>query len=271
MNVIRSKENPVWRRIRAARSHQSTELLLEGERLILDAAQAGVELGLVVLSSDHEARQASLSAVCEKLVLADPRLLARASGLTHSPGMLALAARPKPRDPKFLGTDPSALVLVAAGLMDPGNLGALARSAEAAGVSALCVVAGGASPWGEKALRGSMGSLLRLPVLEFETADRAQETLNSSGFRSVIAATRGGTPWREFDWSGRRALWIGSETGDSAPLMGDVERVSIPMAGAVESLNVSVAASVLIFSAGRVVQEASRVERAGKPTAHARR
>ena len=108
-----------------------------------------------------------------------------------------------------------ALVLVVSGLASPGNLGALARSAEAAGARMMCIVRGGASPWNPKALRGSMGSLLRLPVVLFEDVRAATAWLAREAFRTVVPATRGGLAPGACDWSGRVAVWIGGETGDA--------------------------------------------------------
>ena len=145
------------------------------------------------------------------------------------------------------------------GVQDPGNLGAIARTAEAAGAVGLVIVAGGCRPWSDKALRGSMGSLLRLPVWEVSTGIDAWRGLRGRGFRHVVAATRGGCTPGELDWSGPVALWVPSETGGlpadvetaRASEPGDDLAVTIPMAGAVESLNVSVATGVLLFAAGR--------------------
>jgi tRNA G18 (ribose-2'-O)-methylase SpoU len=173
-----------------------------------------------------------------------------------SPGILALCAPPPTRRLEELDLPADALVLVVAGTSDPGNLGALARSAEAAGCSLLALVAGGVSPWNPKALRGSMGSLLRLPVASFGSPREAVEALSLRGLRQVAAATRDGTPLGRFDWSGRLALWVGAESGALPPEIAALERVTIPMAGRVESLNVTVAASLLLFAAGRAGGEA---------------
>jgi len=67
----------------------------------------------------------------------------------------------------------------------------------------------------------------------------------------VGAATRGGRTWRDADWSGPVALWVSGETGEESEALAGLERVTIPMAGGVESLNVTVAASLLLFAAGR--------------------
>ena len=117
--------------------------------------------------------------------------------------------------------------------------------------SALCVVAGGASPWNPKALRGSMGSLLRLPVRRFESVEACTRALD--GVRHVRAATRGATDLAAFDWADPVAIWVGSETGELPAACDGFDGVSIPMRGRVESLNVTVAASLLLYAAGRAV------------------
>ncbi len=96
-----------------------------------------------------------------------------------------------------------------------------------------------------------MGSLLRLPLVHGVSASAVAQTFEARGVRQVIAATRGGADPRDFDWSRALALWVGSETGGEPGVCAGFERVTIPMAGGVESLNVTVAASLLLFAAGR--------------------
>jgi len=248
--VIRSRANADLKRARAVREGRAPDvLLLEGDRLVDEAVERGLELELLLVAEGRLARAAQLEARGLRVRLVADSLLDRASALATSPGVLALCRAPSAPDPASLAPDPRSLVLVDAGVADPGNLGALARSAEAAGASALVAVAGGASPWNEKALRGSMGSLLRLPVHRLGSADGAVAALPAH--RHVCAATRGGAPVSGFDWSGPIALWVGSEVGELPAACASFERVTIPMAGRVESLNVTVAASLLLFATGR--------------------
>ena len=135
-------------------------------------------------------------------------------------------------------------------IADPGNLGALLRSAEAAGVSAVVCLSGGARPFGPKALRGSMGSALRVQLFA-GGADRTRAALSELGFRQVRAAAKDGADASDFDFSGRFALWIGGETEELSGGVEDLESITIPTAGGVESLNVAVAGAVLLFVAGR--------------------
>ncbi|MBM3990348.1 MAG: RNA methyltransferase [Planctomycetes bacterium] len=250
--VLRSTSNPSVALVRSALAGREKGLLvLEGERLIDDALRAGCEFELALVAESRAERARELEQRGIDARVADDDLLERLSALATSQGVIALARAPRPASFAAVQLGAEALVLVVAGVADPGNLGALARSAEAAGAEALVLVRGGASPWNAKALRGSMGSLLRLPVMAFETAESAARELGEHGFRQVRAATRGGAAPSEFDWTGRVALWVGSETGASPEASARFEGVTIPMRGGVESLNVTVAASLLLFAAGR--------------------
>jgi TrmH family RNA methyltransferase len=249
--VIRSAANPVWKRIRdAGRGRVGEELLLEGERLIEDARRSGLALEVLVVDEERADLVQRWESAGLEVRTAAAHLVARASELDTPPGCLAVARRPAPLPLAELSTR-GRLLLVVAGVADPGNLGALARSAEAAGAAGLVLVRGGASPWRVRALRGSMGSLLRLPVSEVDDAASAASELARAGFRQALAATRGGASLERFDWSGRVALWVGGETGDELCGLRELEPVTIPMAGAVESLNVAAAATLLLFAAAR--------------------
>jgi len=260
--TIRSRSNPLLKRVGAVLAGKDERaLVLEGERLIDDALAAGLALEVVLVDEDRSERADALRARTSEVRLVAAGLLARASALETSPGVLALCPRPAAHELEELDAGGQALVLVAAGVSDPGNLGALARSAEAAGARALVVLRGGASPWGPKALRGSMGSVLRLPCYAGVEAARAARVLADKGLRQVRAATRGGRPPGELDWSGPLALWIGAETGALPAAARGFEPVTIPTARGVESLNVTVAAALLLFAAGRVAGGAARGER----------
>lgn len=251
LSVIRSRTNSLLKRAGSALAGKERGLVvLEGWRLIEDALAAGWTMEVLLFEEEQAERAAELGIAGHAVRLVQADLLSKVSGLRSSPGCLALAQEPVQGGLAALEPESSPRLLVIAGLQDPGNLGALARSAEAAGFSGMVVVAGGAKPFGSKALRGSMGSLLRLPVSCAETPEEVAEHLRAAGYRQVCAATRGGTHWREFDWTAPLAIWVGGEAGAEPQVMGEFEGVSIPMAGQVESLNITVATSLLLFSAG---------------------
>ena len=254
--TIRSASHPLMKRVRAAAAGRGEgEMLLEGDRLVDEARRAGLELEVVLVEEERVERLAELERAGIAVRAVKSSVIAGVSALTSAPGCVALAAEPRGRTLADLASDEGALLVVAAGIQDPGNLGALARTAEAAGAAALLVTAGGCRPWNPKVLRGSMGSVLRLPVIEGEPRAFVSE-LAARNFRQVCARTRGGRTYDDFDWSGRVALWLPAETGElPAEVARQPERfegVSIPMSAAVESLNVTAAAAVLLFAARRV-------------------
>lgn len=249
--VIRSRTNPLLKRVAGAVAGKDRAVVvLEGRRLIDDALDAGWTMDTILLDEQHGERARELLDADQPVRLVQSDLLSRVSGLRTSPGFLALAPLPRPRELGELQPAEYPRLLVVAGLQDPGNLGALARSAEAAGFQGMAILPGGARPFGPKALRGSMGSLLRLPVFLPSSSEELAGHLKSAGYRQVCAATRGGTDWRTFDWSAPLAIWVGGEAGIEPQVMAGFEGVTIPMAGAVESLNITVATSLLLFSAG---------------------
>lgn len=250
--VIRSATNSSLRLVRSVRAGKAPGLVvLEGDRLIEDARQAGLGLDLVLVGERRSERGDAWKRAGLQVRVVQDSLLKRVSQLRTPPGTLAVCATPPSASLGDLRPEGEPLVLVIAGVSDPGNLGSLVRAAEAAGVSAVVVLEGGASPDNEKALRGSMGSLLRMPVVRESRPKKVLEELSARGFRHGTAATRGGIPPGRFDWSGPLALWIGSETGELFEGAEALEGITIPMAGRVESLNVSVAAAILLFAAGR--------------------
>jgi TrmH family RNA methyltransferase len=243
---IRSRAHPLVKRVREVRQGKHPGVIvLEGERLVLDALASGLEFECLLVAEDR-VLPAELAGHA-RLRRAGREVLAASSELTTPPGVLALTAAPRRRSVAELPVGPRTLWVIAAGIADPGNLGACARVAEAAGAEAFGTCGPGASPWGSKALRGSSGSLLRLPLV----AVTGPAELRAQGLRQVRAATRGGADYRRFDWSGPLALWLSSETGE-LPFAEELEPVTIPLAGAVESLNVTTAAALLCFAAGRV-------------------
>jgi TrmH family RNA methyltransferase len=259
--TITSSSNSNVKRVRhVAAGKEPGVLLLEGERLVRDALRADLYFELLLVADDRIDFARGLEAESYRPTIIDAALLGRIGKLKSSDGVLGLATAPvcpSVDDEEqglgaLLATTPDALLLVVCGVSDPVNMGALARSAEAAGAAAMILVQGaGVSPWNPRALRGSMGSMLRLPIFVAESAEAAVASLTSESVRIVRGATRDGASFRDFDFSGAIALWVGGEIGDVSGVEATFEGVTIPMAGAAESLNVTVASSLLLFAAGR--------------------
>ena len=250
--VLSSTQNPLLKRARAVLAgKEPAAIALQGDRLIDDAIAARVRPEIVFVAHDRPERASEIASRHIAVRLVDAGLLARVCTLATSPGILALAPTPDAYDLAGMGLEKDAIVLVVAGIADPRNLGALARAAEAFGAAAFVTLPGGASPWNEKSLRGSMGSLLRIPVVIGTSAESVASVLAKRGVRSVRAATRGGVDPRSFTPPGAVALWISGETGDWFDVAAQFDALTIPMRAGPESLNVTVAASILLYELGR--------------------
>ncbi|GAB4277656.1 MAG: RNA methyltransferase [Deferrisomatales bacterium] len=175
-------------------------------------------------------------------------LLCQIADTQHPQGILAVFEAPRWREGDVLGG--SGPVVILDRLQDPGNLGTIARTAEAAGAAGLLLLPGTADPGNPKALRASAGSLLRLPVAR---AGESGEPWRRGGRRVLAAAGRGGIPYDRLDLAEPFALVLGQEgSGVSPALLARADQlVTVPMEGAVESLNVAATAAAILFEAAR--------------------
>jgi len=258
--IIRSRANAVLRRMRRLkqRSGDGDLMLLEGPRLLREALAARVEFTEVLASpraDEVPAARLALNELADAGVpvrLVEAGLLDEFSEVETTQGVLALARRPR-LDAGAALSGKAPLVLVAISVQNPGNLGGLLRTAEAAFATGALLVAGCADPFSAKALRGSMGSAFRLPLGIELQLDAALDQLRARGLALVAATGTAADPYTSMDWARPTALLVGNE-GRGLPddLLARVDqRVCIPMAHGVESLNVGVAAGVLLFEAAR--------------------
>ena len=155
---------------------------------------------------------------------------------------LAVVTMPE-RSGSLAGAD---TVIVADRLNDPGNLGTILRSAEAAGIDAVVLTPGSVAPFNPKVIRAAAGALFHIPVLEADL-----DVVRRAGFRLIGTSSHQGVPHTAADWSGRLAIVVGSEAHglpDDAPID---QWVRIEHRGRAESLNVAMATTLLAFEAAR--------------------
>lgn len=149
----------------------------------------------------------------------------------------------------------AALVVVLDRLQDPGNLGTLIRTADAAGAAALLLVEPCVDPYDPKTVRGSMGSLFNLPIVSVTDVSGAFAWLKAHGLRPVGADPHRGTMWGAGLWRGGTALVLGNEArGLSDDVAGHIsDWACLPIVGKAESLNVAVAGGILMYARLREV------------------
>ncbi len=149
--------------------------------------------------------------------------------------------------------DDATLVVVCVDVRDPGNLGTVIRTADAAGADAVVVCDGTVDPTNPKVVRATAGSLFHVPVVDGGPAPELVADLARRGLATVGTVVRGGTDYVAFDWTAPVALVLGNEAAGLDPVLAAAldAGVTVPMAGRAESLNVGVSAAVLCFEALR--------------------
>jgi TrmH family RNA methyltransferase len=289
--MIVSRENRTLKDIRRLRRSKGDRALLEGPHLVAEALAGGLALETVLATREFlesvPGRALAAELPSPPLVV-EPRLLADLADADSPRGLLAVARLPR-AGVEALPACPGDVYLYVEGLQDPGNLGALARVAEAAGAAGMALAPGTVHPNHPRALRASAGSLLRLPVAlgvtpdlldrhlaegsqaseESERPPPAQESPSSQGpppARApcwVALVPRGGddlyAPRQAAGLDGTGALHdtlilaLGAEGPGVSPalLARAALRLTIPVAPPVESLNATVAAALTLFELRR--------------------
>jgi RNA methyltransferase, TrmH family len=251
-------------------------IAVEGPKLIEDALREGLEAEAVLVSESGErhleailrAASASESGIARSRVLRTTDKIFESLSGTESPQGVAaffrqlawdfedvLGRGPSPRDSASVAVP---LVLVMAGVQDPGNVGTILRSAEAFGATGAVATRGTADPWSPKALRASAGSALRLPLLRGMSIPVLLAQLRVSQIKIVAASSgaskdSGAVAHSQPDLRQPAAIFVGNEGAGLAQEVESAadERFTIPMADAVESLNAGIAASIILYEAAR--------------------
>ncbi|HEX4005896.1 MAG TPA: RNA methyltransferase [Acidobacteriaceae bacterium] len=276
ISIVQSRQNARVRELRAAFARaprEVTEVIgLEGEHLLAEALRSGLRLRTVFVRADPARRGDSLHRL-DRLALPPsvpiveltPPVFDSAVETESPQGIAALVEPPRfslaealgePDTPTLHSARPAPLVLIAAGLQDPGNFGALIRSAEAFAASGVLALPGTVDLWNAKALRASAGSAFRVPVVH----ERSAAVFSALSERRIpilaavpAAAHDDAIPCSRYDFTQPAAILIGNEgSGLSHDLLDRADaRIAIPMPGPVESLNAAIAASILLYEAAR--------------------
>lgn len=253
--VLKALDDPANKIVRAAghlmrsraareRAHQT---VLEGPRLVEEAVRAGGRIRSVLYSSrlvrrrEGQALLESLTGGAVRTVYVTDRLLDSLSEVERHQGILAVAELDIPAE-RDLQAGP---VLVADAVQDPGNLGAMLRTAAAFGFR-VGVTEGTVDPFNPKVMRSSAGGVFHCRLTKLEPGFQVAPDLTL-----VAADAHEGVDYRIFEWSERCVLILGNEGAGVGQVIQEMKptRVRIPMAGRTESLNVAVAAGILMAEA----------------------
>jgi TrmH family RNA methyltransferase len=231
--------------------YRERRFVIEGVRLVGEALRAGIVPALIFYSEGMDAtpgggellgeaqkRGLTTFAVSERVMKAMADTVSPQGVLAVVP-FVELAPPPGP-----------SLSLVVDGLRDPGNLGTILRSANAAGVEQVILAPGTVDPYNPKVVRGAMDAHFRLPIVALSWPEIAEALI---GVQILLADVRGKQDYYEVDWSQLSALIIGDEAHGASQEARELAAatITIPMHGGAESLNAAVAASVILFEAAR--------------------
>ena len=276
METITSPANPRVKHAAALRSagerRQSGLTLVDGLREITRAAAAGVEIVEVFVAAEgreddaHAADRAACLEACAardaEIVPLGPRAFEKLAFGDRDEGVVAVI-RFAPRSLGDVSFPAGRPVLVAEGVEKPGNLGAILRTVDAAGLGGVIVCDGGTDAANPAVIRASLGTVFSVPLAAATAADAIAWCRGQS--RQVVAATpEGRGPWHEAKLAGDTAIVVGSEAeglsaawqkaADSGTIR--LETVRLPMQGIADSLNVSATVAILAYEAMR--QELTR-------------
>ena len=263
VRIVQSKQNARLKQLRRALAHPLGETnregrvlaAIEGPNLLEEALRAGLRIDCVFLAQGARDLLDGVNLAPEIEVLELPRELLTPVLTTETPQPVAALIEPPDWTWAHLvgGQRRSTpLVVVLAGLQDPGNLGTILRSAEAFGADGILCLPGTVSAWNPKAVRASAGSVFRVPLLAVD-AEECFKRLREVGVTILSTAVQGAQPANCVDLAAPVALLIGNE-GNGVPNDLAVQAdgaITIPCPGPVESLNAAVAASVLLYEASR--------------------
>lgn len=258
---ITSRDNSLLRLARAVRDGKETEyIFVEGLRLCEEALRSTLKLEAVIVSEELLRKEraaeaiAALSQAARRSASVSERLLESISYTKTPQGIVILAERPESSEERLsasLAENP--LLVVLHQINNPVNVGAILRTAEAAGAGGVITTRNTSDPFSPKSLRGAMGSAFRLPIWTGPSYEEMIAWCRKRGVETVCADAEATLAHTEIDWTRSIALVMGPEsTGFTVDELESATRiVKIPMQGTVESLNVSVAAGILLFEAAR--------------------
>lgn len=231
------------------------ECAIEGVKLVEEALRHAQKVVAVFFSESArplaEKLLPQIGERTETLVLPDALFKSIVPSETPQ-GIAALVKLPSFSSEQLFDRSNDGPLLVVAGLQDPGNLGTIMRSAEAFGAAGVFLTEGTVSPYNSKAMRGSAGSIFRLPFVRLASAELIP-LLRKRDARLLATSSHKGTPLAEANWTPPLAIFIGNEgAGLPREILHQMdETLVIPQAEPVESLNAGVAASIVLYEAAR--------------------
>lgn len=263
MEEITSASNSRVRRLvllrqKAKERRQSQSFVIEGERLVLDAPTEQLEEVYITRAALDRVGE-RIKPLEGKLILLSEDAMAKAADTISPQGILAVARQPQYILQDLLGDRTSRengrapLLLILEDIQDPGNLGTMFRTAEAAGVTGILMSRGTVDVFNPKTVRSTMSSVFRMPFVVTEDFHVALRELQEKGIRLYAACLQESRSYDRETYLGSCGFLIGNEGNgltEETIRLADA-RIHIPMEGSIESLNAAMSAGILMYEALR--------------------
>lgn len=261
--MISSLQNPKIKYIRklAQRNFRQKErkLVVEGIRLVEEALTSHWHTETFVyteegVQGERGEKLLKLAVQRKADIFQVPQSIMKELSDTETPqGVLAVLWQPELALADVLPSGRQPLVVVVDGVQDPGNLGTIIRSADAAGAGGVILLKGTVDLYNPKTLRSTMGSLFHLPIVPVEDVEKALKYLTSVGLTLVVGEPVGGVPLFSTDLTIPVGLVVGNEGAGPRPEVFQYRhrKVTIPMPGRAESFNVAMASAILLYEVVR--------------------
>lgn len=270
MKRISSADNPIFRttmKLLEKKERDRTGIYLsEGPNLLEEAFKNNVMPETIFISDALSQRETDMLVEMTvrqgykgRIIVLDGDLFRRLSGTETPQGILAVIKKTCITNEQFFAASNNGMgnILVLDRVQDPGNLGTMIRTADAAGWQGVMIVKGSADIYSPKVVRAAAGSIFRIPILYVVDGAEAIDLLKMHGKHILVALPRSQTFYYEADMRENIALVIGNEgSGVSSVFTAEgIDSVTLPMAGSSESLNAAVAAGILMYESFRQTKE----------------
>ncbi len=258
---LTGKDNNVIKYLRALSDpkHRKKEqaYLIEGVKMVEEALRDKVGVKMLVASPSlvqHHGKgllKLAETRAIDVLWIADKLMDVVSENKSPQPVIAVVMMKTYSED--ALLTHDSGLIIIVHGLQDPGNFGTIIRTAEAVGAAGTAFTPHTVDPFSAKAVRASMGSILRLPVVRIGEIGSFVKRCKQNGFQTAATVLTGEKAHFDVDLKKPTAVILGQEgAGLPQDIIADVDlRIRIPMAETIDSLNVAVSAAVILYEAMR--------------------
>lgn len=256
--MITSSQNKVIKEVKAlSKKRDRTKkglFIAEGLRFVQSAVEVKAGIDLILYSESIFRTEEGSSFVKEleakeqyKILEVEEKLMVELSDTQSPQGILAVVQQPRWQWDNVIKEN--GFIMVLDRVQDPGNLGTIIRTADAAGVDGIVTIKGTVDVFNPKVLRSTMGSIFELPVIEGLEWDALEAKLKDNEYTVLATALEDSVEYDSLDYRSSTAMIIGNEAnGISSEILESVDhRIIIPIVGSAESLNAGVAAAVVMY------------------------